>query len=133
MKTWINVIGWLMLPLLAFADDEAERAVVLSVKPLLCIVDQRAPACDMTFVIRWHSEENGYYCVFNDEEDDALGCWRDERAGETEDRRSVRENLDFWINESNGAPLDTVTVEVLRLDSDDRRRRRRSRHVWDLL
>ena len=28
--------------------------------------------------------------------------------------------------------LAAVTVEVLRMDSDDRRRRRRTRHVWDI-
>jgi hypothetical protein len=30
------------------------------------------------------------------------------------------------------ARLAQVDVEVLHLDSDDRRRRRRTRHVWDI-
>jgi hypothetical protein len=30
------------------------------------------------------------------------------------------------------ARLAQVDVEVLRMDSDDRRRKRRTRHVWDI-
>ena len=104
-----------------------------SVKPLLCIVDERTPGCDMSFLVRWSSNQVGYYCVFNSLEDDALNCWAEQQSGELQDDRTIRDNLVFWISETEGTPLESITVEVLRMDSDDRRRRRRSRHVWDLL
>ncbi len=132
MKYAIPILLLLLTPPLA-ANETADKPVEITVKPLLCIVDLRTPGCEMTFLVQWESDESGYYCVFNDLEDAPLNCWTEQRSGELHDKRSVQENLSFWINESGGAPLDTVTVEVLRMDSDDRRRRRRSRHVWDLL
>lgn len=123
----------LVLPFLAWSDDTNTRSVDLSVKPLLCIVDERTPGCDMSFLVRWRSNEVGYYCVFNSLEDNALNCWAEQQSGELRDDRTIRDNLVFWISETEGTPLESITVEVLRMDSDDRRRRRRSRHVWDLL
>jgi hypothetical protein len=35
--------------------------------------------------------------------------------------------------EDKESPLAVVAVEVLRMDTGDRRRKRRSRHVWDIL
>lgn len=122
-----------LLPAFALGDDAIDKPAELTVKPLLCIVDERNPGCDMTFRIRWRSKEIGYYCVFNSFEDDPLNCWSEQRAGEMSDARSIRENLVFWLSQNGSSPLDSVTVEVLRMDSGDRRRRRRSRHVWDIL
>lgn len=129
----LTVLFALLLPILAAGDDARDRPVQLTVKPLLCIVDERTPGCDMSFLVRWQSEQIGYYCVFNSLENEPLNCWSNQRSGEMTDDRSVRENLMIWIAQGTGTPLDSVTVEVLRMDSDDRRRRRRSRHVWDLL
>jgi hypothetical protein len=123
----------LLTSVIAIADDEKDGGVEFSVKPLLCIVDQRTPGCDMSFLVRWSSNSTGYYCVFNSQEENPLNCWSEQRAGELRDERSVEEDLQFWINESGGVALESITVEVLRMDSDDRRRRRRSRHVWDIL
>jgi hypothetical protein len=45
----------------------------------------------------------------------------------------VRENFSYWMTDSDpDSRLAEVTVEVLRMDSGDRRRRRRTRHVWDI-
>ena len=116
--------------------DTADIADIadIAVRPLLCIVDQRTPVCDMVFQVSWRSEERGYYCVLSNLEETPLRCWSEQRAGQLRDRRSVAEDFSYMINEGDGEPpLDSVTVEVVRMDSDDRRRRRRTRHVWDLL
>ena len=106
----------------------------ITVRPLLCIVDQRTPVCEMVFHVSWHSEERGYYCVLSNLEEAPLRCWSEQRTGQLRDQRSVAEDFSYMINEGDGEPpLDSVTVEVVRMDSDDRRRRRRTRHVWDLL
>jgi len=120
----------LLLSIPAAADD----AVELTVKPLLCIVDQRTPSCDMSFRVIWRSADRGYYCVLSSLEDEPLHCWSEQRGGQLDDERSAEEDFSYSINEGDGeTPLETVTVQVVRVDSDDRRRRRRSRHVWDLL
>ncbi len=123
----------LLLPCLAVADSGSDDEMRLSVKPLLCIVDNRTPSCDMAFLVVWHSAASGYYCLFNDFDDAPVRCWNDDRTGSINDEREVRRDFSYWM--TGAAPeqrLAQVTVEVLRMDSDDRRRRRRTRHVWDI-
>lgn len=114
----------------AQSDDTPVR---LKVKPVLCITDERTPACEMSFLVLWESEETGYYCLFNDMEASALRCWTDESAGELDDQRTVRDPFSYWMTGADDALLAAVKVEVLRMESADRRRKRRNRHVWDIL
>ena len=123
----------LLLPTLALAEDQAGDDIRLTVKPVLCITDNRNPSCDMSFLVLWQSGDTGYYCLFNDLIEAPVRCWSEERAGELSDDRVVRENFSYWMTGSNpDSRLAEVMVEVLHMDSDDRRRRRRTRHVWDI-
>ncbi|MEM8815757.1 MAG: DUF3019 domain-containing protein [Pseudomonadota bacterium] len=132
MKRFCAILIAAFLPALTAADEN--KIVELTVKPLLCIVDQRTPSCDMSFRILWRSAERGYYCVLNSLDEEPLHCWSEQRRGEVKDERSAREDFSYSINQGDGEqPIETVTVQIVRVDSDDRRRRRRSRHVWDLL
>ena len=127
------VILALLLPALAVADESNSDDMQMTVKPLLCITDNRNPSCDMSFLIVWQSITTGYYCLFSDFTDAPMRCWNEERTGQLDDDRTVTQNFSYWMTGTNeGARLAEVTVEVLRLDSDDRRRRRRNRHVWDI-
>ena len=106
----------------------------LTVKPVLCIVDERTPSCDLDFVIAWRALRLGYYCVLNDHDEEPMRCWADRQAGETTDRRELTESIEFRLEEGDaGILVASATVDVLRKDSDDRRRRRRTRYVWDVL
>ena len=123
----------LLLPALAASDEMAGDDMQLTVKPLLCITDARNPSCDMSFLVVWQSIATGYYCLFNDIIDAPLRCWNEERAGRMNDDRTVTQNFSYWMTGTDtSARLAQVNVEVLRMDSDDRRRRRRTRHVWDI-
>ena len=127
------VILALLLPALAVADESSGDDMQMTVKPLLCVTDNRNPSCDMSFLIVWQSIATGYYCLFSDFTDAPMRCWNEERTGQLDDDRTVTQNFSYWMTGTNeGARLAEVTVEVLRLDSDDRRRRRRNRHVWDI-
>ena len=127
------LISMLMLPALFGADQAIAEDMVLRVKPVLCIVDSRNPSCNMSFLVVWQSGTTGYYCLFNDFGDAPIRCWSEERNGELSDERSVQESFSYWMTGSEGeARLAQVEVEVLRMDSDDRRRKRRTRHVWDI-
>ncbi len=124
----------ILVPLGAMADDAADSPYTLTVKPLLCIVDARTPECEMRFTIHWASEVSGYYCVVSELDTGALRCWSEARSGDLQDERTVAEAFSYWLNQGSDEPvLAKTTVEVLRKDSDDRRRRRRTRHVWDIL
>ena len=115
------------------AGQAAGEDVELSVKPVLCVTDSRNPACDMSFLVAWASEAVGYYCVFNTFDEAPLRCWSQEQSGNLTDNRKVAESFSFWMTGDDVASrLAQVDVEVLRMDSDDRRRKRRTRHVWDI-
>lgn len=128
------VLVFLVMSLPALAQDDDAQDYDLEVRPLLCIVDARIASCEIRFEIEWRSLLAGYYCVAASTDDDALRCWAEASAGQHEDERVVAQSFDYLLNEGeDGEPLATATVEVLRKDSDDRRRRRRTRHVWDIL
>ena len=46
----------------------------------------------------------------------------------------VSEDFVFWLSPPAGTErVAEAKIEVLRVGSDDRRRERRTRHVWDVL
>ena len=122
-----------LLLFLAVTPNAQADDMKLTVKPLLCITDNRNPVCEMSFLVVWETAERGYYCLFNDYGEAPVRCWNEERSGEATDNRTVQESFRFWMTSTDAtARLAEVSVEVLRLDSDDRRRKRRTRHVWDI-
>jgi hypothetical protein len=123
----------LLLPALLPAGNASADGMDLTVKPVLCITDKRNPSCDMSFIVLWTSATTGYYCLFNDFNDAPVRCWTQERTARLSDNRTVEENFSFWMTADDfDIRLAQVDVEVLRMDSDDRRRKRRKRHVWDI-
>jgi len=123
----------LILPALLAAGNVHAEEMALTVKPVLCIVDSRNPSCEMSFIVMWQSGSSGYYCLFNDFGDAPVRCWNEEREGQLTDERDVRQGFSFWMTGVDGeVRLAQVDVEVLRMASDDRRRKRRTRHVWDI-
>ncbi len=123
----------LVLPALFGTGNAHAEDMELTVKPVLCIIDSRNPSCEMSFIVMWRSGSSGYYCLYNDFGDAPVRCWTEEREGQLTDERDVRQAFSFWMTSADGeVRLAQVDVEVLRMDSDDRRRKRRTRHVWDI-
>ena len=123
----------LLLPAIVAAETGVDPDMRLSVKPVLCITDQRTPTCDIAFLVVWESELLGYYCLFNDFGEAPLRCWNEQRDGRLDDERTVTESFSYWMTSDDVEhKLAVVAVEVLRMDTDDRRRKRRTRHVWDI-
>ena len=117
----------------AQSDTPLDPALQLTVKPVLCITDKRTPSCDLSFLVVWQSEQSGYYCLFNDFQEASLQCWTEKRSGELSDENSVQDDFSYWMTDDDiQSRLAVVKVEVLRMDTDDRRRNRRTRHVWDI-
>ena len=126
---WLVTLLLILLPAISHADEEMQ----LRVRPVLCIIDERTPNCQMSFLVLWQSAETGYYCLYNDFGQAPLRCWTEQRSGELSDERTVNSDFSYWMaGDYNESQLAVVVVEVLRMDSDDRRRKRRSRHVWDI-
>jgi hypothetical protein len=123
----------LSAPGLGVAETGDDGAMRLSVKPMLCIIDKRTPSCELAFLVAWESQQDGYYCLFNDFGEAPLRCWSDDREGRLNDERNVSESFNYWMTDDDTEnQLAMIAVEVLRMDTDDRRRKRRTRHVWDI-
>jgi len=132
MKRLLSLLV-LMLPAVAVAEAGVDPDMRLSVKPVLCITDAKTPACDIAFLVAWESDLLGYYCLFNDLAESPLRCWNEERSGRLSDERTVTDSFRYWMTSDDFEhKLALVAVEVLRMDTDDRRRKRRTRHVWDI-
>lgn len=136
MRTLITGIAAGAALLLALPAAAAEPSPVkLAVRPLLCVVDKGATSCMMSFDIRWKSTQTGEYCL-NDstKPDQPVRCWAPALNGAVLQEREVTEEFIYWLGAPGGADhLSEVKVSVLRVDSPDRRRERRTRHVWDVL
>jgi hypothetical protein len=117
------------------AVSAADGAPVrLAVKPLLCVVDKAASTCMMSFDIRWKSALANEYCINDSTQADPLHCWARALDGSLNQKRQVGEEFIYWLGAPGGADhLAEVKITVLHVGSTDRRRERRTRHVWDVL
>jgi len=135
MRKWISGIAAgtaLLVALPALAADSSP--VKLGVKPLLCVVDKGASSCMMSFDIRWKSTRTGEYCLNDSAKPEPVRCWAPALDGAVLQEREVSEEFIYWLGAPGGSDhLSEVKVSVLRVDSADRRRGRRTRHVWDVL
>lgn len=135
-----GLLASLLLPQPAAAAESA-TPVKLVIKPLLCVIDKEGASCAVTFDIRWKSVQPAEYCLSDSVQPTPLRCWPRVTAGELRQERVFSEDFRYWLSRPPGAQsppaggerLSEVKIEVLRLGSDDRRRERRSRHVWDVL
>jgi len=112
----------------------ADPPVRMSIKPLLCVLDHADTACMMSFDIRWKSLLAREYCLNDSAQSGPLHCWASALTGALGQKREVGADFIYWLGAPDGAEhLAEVKIAVLRVDSADRRRERRSRHVWDVL
>ena len=118
----------------ALHANAADPPVRLNVKPLLCVLDKNATACAVTFDVRWKSVRAAEYCLHDEAQPAPLKCWPSAVSGESRHDRQVTQDFSFWLSPPSGTErVAEAKIEVLRVGSTDRRRERRSRHVWDVL
>ena len=128
----IFIAGSLGVAMNAVAADPLP--VKLVVKPLLCVIDKNATACTINFDLRWKSVLAAEYCLNDSARPTPLRCWPRADSGEHTQERVVSEEFVFWLSPATGTErVAEAKIEVLRVGSDDRRRERRARHVWDVL
>lgn len=129
-----TLLAILLAASLAASANAADPAVYLAVKPLLCVIDRNATGCSMSFDIRWKSATEAELCLSDSASSTPLRCWPRALSGTHAQRREVTEEFLFWLARPGSTErVAEVKVEVLRVGSDDRRRERRTRHVWDVL
>ncbi len=128
-----------VLAVLALACTQAvaqtqQPRVTLTVKPVLCITDSREESCELSILVVWRSDSAGRYCLHNDLARQPIQCWQLASAGMVVEDRVVDETFHYWLtNGETDARLAEATLDVMSTETDDRRRQRRRRHVWDIL
>jgi hypothetical protein len=128
----IFIAGSLGMAMTATAADPLP--VRLIVKPLLCVIDKDEAACTINFDVRWKSVLPAEYCLNDSAKPTPLRCWPRVDSGQHTQERVVSEDFVFWLSPPAGTErVAEAKIEVLRVGSDDRRRERRTRHVWDVL
>jgi len=134
MRSTLRLTGLVTALLLAAPAMAADPPVKLIIKPLLCVIDKGATDCFVTFDIRWVSVLPGEYCLNDSVKTTPLRCWPRTLSGDMKHERSFSEDFRFWLGApAGGERASEVKIEVLRVGSEDRRRERRTRHVWDVL
>jgi hypothetical protein len=110
-----------------------DRSVTLRVKPQLCITSKREQSCEIAFLVQWESKLSGHYCLEDDAAVTPLRCWEQESFGRFDEERIVNQSFSYWLKApGHDPPLAEARVELMTIDSSDRRRYRRNRHAWSI-
>lgn len=116
------------------ASTALDLRPTLRVRPVLCLAEREATPCETKFRIDWTSPRAGDFCLGSDRQSEPLRCWNAASAGAHDDAAIVTRDFEYWLAAPNDPRrLVAVKVELLYLRSEDRRRQRRTRHVWDVL
>jgi hypothetical protein len=108
--------------------------VTLRVKPQLCITEKRNGDCETTFLVQWESNLVGHYCLNDDFSATPLRCWEQNSSGSLNEERVVIRSFSYLLTApGREQPLAEAKVELMTIDSSDRRRNRRNRHAWSIL
>ena len=107
---------------------------MLRVKPELCITEKRKQGCEMSFLVQWESKRVGHYCLNDDSSTMALRCWEQESSGSFDEERVVIRSFSYLLTmPGRDQPLAEAKVELMTINTSDRRRKRRNRHAWSIL
>jgi hypothetical protein len=119
---------------MATANAEApNEEVKLSVKPRLCVTGKREQACETSFQVQWISTRIDRYCLQDDISSAPLRCWQRDADGRFEEDRVVERSFSYQLTKpGQDPPLAETRIELLSLESSDRRRNRRNRHAWSI-
>jgi Protein of unknown function (DUF3019) len=127
------------LALMTFAASGAaaqteDRRVTLTVKPVLCITDRQNESCALSILVVWRADAAGTFCLHNDLVEGPVRCWQRAVTGMVMEDRVVEQTFRYWLTDgTTDVRLAEATLDVMTAESDDRRRHRRRRHVWDIL
>jgi len=115
------------------ANAAEQEPLLLRVKPELCITDKRRPACETSFLVEWESGRSDHYCLNDDFSATPLRCWQQESSGDFTENRTVTRSFSYLLTLlGQEQALAEARVELMTLDSSNRRKSRRNRHAWSV-
>jgi hypothetical protein len=83
--------------------------------------------------VQWESAYTGHFCLKDDDGATPLRCWEQDTFGHFDEERVVVNSFSYWLTTpGHDPPLAEAKVELMTIDSSDRRRNRRNRHAWSI-
>jgi hypothetical protein len=134
MRRWAPALSVALLAASSGGARAQDLRVTLSVKPMLCITDTREESCELSILVSWRSNRAGSFCLHNDLSNEPLRCWQTAETGMLVEERVVQDTFSYWLtSDASDARVAEATLDVMTAATDDRRRQRQRRHVWDIL
>jgi len=133
MRRSLITLIWTSLTVITVNAAEQEPTVTLRVKPELCITDKRKPTCEASFLVNWESGRFDDYCLNDDYSALPLRCWQQEASGNFAEERVISQSFSYLLTLlGQDQALAEARVELMTLDSSNRRQSRRNRHAWSI-
>lgn len=130
----LTALLWTVLFVSTIDAQAQDSSVTLRVKPQLCITDKREQGCEAAFLVQWKSKLVGHYCLNDDFSVVPLRCWAQKSSGRFDEERVVIRSFKYSLTmPGRDQPLAEVIVELMTIESSDRRRNRRNRHAWSIM
>ncbi len=124
----------LLVVVAGFGARAQDLRVTLNVKPMLCITDSREESCALSILVSWRSNRAGSFCLHSELATEPLRCWETAEAGMLVEERVVQDTFRYWLTgDGSSGRVAEATLDVMSAETDDRRRQRQRRHVWDIL
>ncbi len=125
--------GWSTLGvffcILSFSSHAEDVLMIdLSVQPHLCVLSSDESMCRDDIEIKWKADNNYSLCLYADEAQEPLYCWKDSWHGNYELFIETSTAIDFYLkNTENSQILASQLFEVIQ---DVQQYRRRRRNPW---
>lgn len=113
-------------------DNTASAASELRIQPSVCLLQPGETICRTDVAIEWSSTVVLLACLSRLDIADPLRCWRDEQRGEFRETLTTERSTVYLLTSPDNETLAEAKLDVLAVQPADKRRSRRSRHVWDL-
>ncbi len=98
----------------------------LDLKPSICALTENQTQCEERVDIRWHSDHPSALCLFVDQSEQPLACWREQGQGAYHYDARTEESLTFQLRtEQEDRLLASELFEVIREYTEFRSRRRK--------
>lgn len=109
-------------------SSDTQNKVNLSIKPLVCTVEQKGDYCDITVKVKWSSVKPINSCLFQG--DLKTTCWQAKTQAKKDFEISINEDMEFTLmNKDKGV----YAKQLVRVNtSQPKRYRRRLRADWSV-
>lgn len=80
--TSLQRVALLLVCFLFAAECQANQINVIVADPKQCVALNKGEVCFQTVLIRWHTDEEGNYCVRSSQQQVPVKCWQNKQTSQ---------------------------------------------------